>query len=31
MAIVRDGSGKKVKAVPRTRVGFYDVPPARRN
>lgn len=25
---VRDGSGKKVKAVPRTRIGFYDVPPA---
>ncbi|MFL6257241.1 MAG: VWA domain-containing protein [Pyrinomonadaceae bacterium] len=28
---VRDGSGKKVKAVARTRSGFYDVPPARRN
>ena len=28
---VRDGSGKKLKAVPRTRIGFYDVPPARRN
>lgn len=27
---VRDGSGRKVKAVPRFRAGFYDVPPARR-
>ena len=26
---VRDGSGKKVKAVPRFRAGFYDVPPPR--
>ena len=28
---VRDGGGKKIKAVPRARVGFYDVPPARRH
>jgi Ca-activated chloride channel family protein len=27
----RDSRGKKVKTVQRTRVGFYDVPPARRH
>lgn len=27
---IRDGRGKKLKTVLRTRAGFYDVPPARR-
>jgi Ca-activated chloride channel family protein len=31
LAEVRDGRGKKLKTVQRTRVGFYDVPPARRH
>ncbi|HEX8337370.1 MAG TPA: hypothetical protein VF621_11615, partial [Pyrinomonadaceae bacterium] len=28
---VRDGSGRKLKTVLRTRAGFYDAPPARGN
>lgn len=28
---LRDGGGRKLKTVLRTRAGFYDVPPARRN